>query len=66
MKQKKKDITSTSQLVRDEASRLVEECVHGFLENRDEAKALALLEKVQLCINDAQSIEKKDRIKRLN
>ncbi len=65
MKQKK-DITPTSQLARDEARKLLEECVHGFLENRDEAKALALLEKVQLCINDALSIEKKDRIKRLN
>lgn len=62
----KKDITPTSQLARDEAKKFLEEWVHGFLENRDEAKAQALLEKAGLCIDDAKSIEKKDRMKRLN
>jgi len=67
----KKDITPTSQVARDTARRLVEECVHDFLENRDEGKAMALLEQARLCIDDAKSIEKKgsneeDRMRRLN
>lgn len=65
MKQRK-DITPTSQVARDAANKLVEECVHEFLENRDEAKAQALLEKAQLCIDEAKTTEKKDRMKRLN
>lgn len=49
----------------------MEECVHDFLENRDEGKAMALLEQARLCIDDAKSIEKKgsneeDRMRRLN
>lgn len=65
MKQRK-DITPTSQVARDEARKLVEECVHDFQENRDEGKALALLEKARLCITDAKMIEDEDRMKRLN
>lgn len=65
MKQKK-SIIPTSQIARDAASRLVEEGVHAFLETGDEARAQALFEKAQLCIADAKTIEKKDRMKRLN
>lgn len=60
-------ITPTSQIARDEARKLLEECVQDFLENRDEAKALSLIKKAQLCIQDAKLIEKKnDRAKGLN
>lgn len=59
-------ITPTSQIARDEARKLLEECVQGFFENRDEAKAMSLVRKAQLCIEDAKSIEKNDQAKGLN
>lgn len=62
----KRGITPTSQLSRDEARKLLEECVHGFLEDGDEAKAQVLLKKAQLCLADAKSIEGKARTKGLN